>query len=161
MFEKKKKKNTSKQVPLPQHRHGVVRILKGTLAGFDRHINMILLDCEETRTQGKRDRETTQRQHLGLVLLRGHHVKSLSVHDASELKASTTERFPMEGQAQENLGKAITSETAAPVAKRLAAPAKGMCWKTVSSDPHTLDCLFPCTTTGVGAPAPSAMAPSA
>ena len=52
---------------------------------FDKHLNLVLSDCEEQRTiTSKGDKkgatiEKTQRRHLGLIILRGENVVSITV----------------------------------------------------------------------------------
>ncbi|CAN0597238.1 unnamed protein product, partial [Ectocarpus sp. 12 AP-2014] len=64
------------------------RVLVGTLMAFDRHLNLVLGDCEEYRRfKPKKGSEAAAGIHeereekrvLGLVLLRGENVQSLTV----------------------------------------------------------------------------------
>ncbi|KAF8920735.1 hypothetical protein CPB85DRAFT_1272694 [Mucidula mucida] len=62
------------------------RALTGQMLAFDRHMNLVLADCEEfrrVRTKKKGDEGPAQEQEikrtLGLVILRGETVVSLSV----------------------------------------------------------------------------------
>jgi small nuclear ribonucleoprotein B and B' len=53
------------------------RVLVGRFMAFDSHMNLVLADCEEFRRTKKRD--VSEKRALGLVLLRGECVVSLSV----------------------------------------------------------------------------------
>eukprot|EP00949_MAST-11_sp_MAST-11-sp1_P003875 g3875.t1 len=61
------------------------RALVGVFMAFDKHMNMILGECEEFRQVkakrggGSDKKPAEQRRYLGLVLLRGENVVSLSV----------------------------------------------------------------------------------
>ena len=60
------------------------RALVGTFMAFDKHMNMVLGDCEEWRTtKAKRGSGGQgggqQKRMLGLVILRGENIVSISV----------------------------------------------------------------------------------
>ncbi len=46
------------------------RVLEGKLTGYDEHMNLVLEDCEETADDARR--------RLGMVILRGSNVVSIS-----------------------------------------------------------------------------------
>ena len=84
------------------------RALTGQMLAFDRHMNLVLADCEEfrrVRTKKKGDEGPAQEQELkrtlGLVILRGETVVSLSVEGpppvVDEDKSSTLPVGPGRG----------------------------------------------------------------
>ncbi|CAN8070665.1 unnamed protein product, partial [Agarophyton chilense] len=53
------------------------RTLVGRFLAFDKHMNVVLADCEEFRKPKKAQKD--QRRALGLILLRGESVVSMAV----------------------------------------------------------------------------------
>ncbi|KAL2516872.1 Small nuclear ribonucleoprotein family protein [Abeliophyllum distichum] len=81
------------------------RQLIGKFMAFDRHMNLVLGDCEEFRklppTKGSKE-EREDRRTLGLVLLRGEEVISITVEgppppDESRVKATGANAIPGPG----------------------------------------------------------------
>jgi len=70
------------RTPLPAHSPKPNHLKKNSFMAFDRHMNLVLGDCEEHRPLPPRKGEKeprSQRRVLGLVLLRGDEVLSLAV----------------------------------------------------------------------------------
>lgn len=77
---------TSKLYQYLNHRMRVTiqdsRTLVGKFMAFDKHMNLVLGDCEEYRRiipKGKKGVEKIQKRMLGLVILRGENVVSMTV----------------------------------------------------------------------------------
>eukprot|EP00658_Telonema_sp_P-2_P003921 TRINITY_DN11467_c0_g1_i1.p1 TRINITY_DN11467_c0_g1~~TRINITY_DN11467_c0_g1_i1.p1 ORF type:complete len:221 (+),score=35.11 TRINITY_DN11467_c0_g1_i1:150-812(+) len=68
--------NYRMRVTISDHRH-----LIGRFMAFDRHMNLVMADCEEYRKipNKKKGEEREEKRMLGLVLIRGETVISLSV----------------------------------------------------------------------------------
>ncbi|KAJ2537433.1 Small nuclear ribonucleoprotein-associated protein B [Coemansia sp. RSA 1933] len=60
------------------------RVMTGQMLAFDKHMNLVLADCEEFRTvkaktQDKKNKTQQMKRTLGLVILRGESITSISV----------------------------------------------------------------------------------
>jgi small nuclear ribonucleoprotein B and B' len=95
------------------------RTLVGKFMAFDKHMNLVLGDCEEYRKivpKGKKGEEREQKRTLGLVLLRGEMIISMTVEgpppqDDSRVKALLSRGVqPPPGTAQP-VGRGITVPT--------------------------------------------------
>lgn len=123
------------------------RVLIGKFMAFDKHMNVILGDCEEFRKvqiKGKKGEEREEKRPLGLVILRGETVISLSVEGPPPAEDTRMSGVP---SAMAGPGRGIPSGrgVAMPQVATIvgAAPPSGL------TGPVR----------GVGGPAPSAMQP--
>jgi small nuclear ribonucleoprotein B and B' len=103
------------------------RTLVGQMLAFDKHMNVVLADCEEFRkikqkVKGQQERE--EKRVLGLVILRGETVVSLSVEspppasEESKSKSATMMAGPGMGRPA-GRGLPIAPPVGAPVGRRI------------------------------------------
>ncbi|KAI9247833.1 hypothetical protein BY458DRAFT_526911 [Sporodiniella umbellata] len=78
------KSSTSKMANLVNYRLRVTlsdsRLLTGQMLAFDKHMNLVLADCEEfRRIKSKSSTEQEMKRTLGLIILRGETIISISI----------------------------------------------------------------------------------
>ncbi|EMR08872.1 hypothetical protein PNEG_02657 [Pneumocystis murina B123] len=90
----------SKMINLINYRLRVIlgdsRQLTGQMLAFDKHMNMVLADCEEFRCvkrkitkMAKEETEVEEKRTLGLIIVRGEFIVSLSVEGPPPADIST------------------------------------------------------------------------
>lgn len=106
------------------------RTFIGKFMAYDNHLNLVLADCEEFRrvvTKGKKE-EKEEKRTLGLVILRGETVVSMTVEappaDDSRVKALDRTQAGGPGTAQP-AGRGVPSAAGGP-APGLSGPARGL-----------------------------------
>jgi len=95
-------------------------MLVGSLTAFDRHMNIVLSDCEEFRrikTKGS-DEEKELKRNLGFVLLRGENIVSMAAEAPPPAESRKLGEGPMGGP-----GRGLPGGRGVPVAPLGAAPA--------------------------------------
>ncbi|KAI9115238.1 hypothetical protein K1719_013557 [Acacia pycnantha] len=95
------------------------RQLVGKFMAFDRHMNLVLGDCEEFRklppAKGKKTNEEREdRRTLGLVLLRGEEVISMTVEGPPPPEESRAKAVNAAALAGPGIGRAAASDLSSP-----------------------------------------------
>jgi len=122
------------------------RELIGQFMAFDKHMNVVLGDVEEYRRVGGRGNKEAQvlKRSLGLLLLRGESIVSLSV-EGPPPPDSARSRTSLPGMGGPGLGRAAGRGVGLP--------------PVVAAAPSTAPMMSGAPVRGLGGPAPSAMQP--
>ncbi|GFY89004.1 small nuclear ribonucleoprotein associated protein B [Actinidia rufa] len=118
------------------------RQLVGKFMAFDRHMNLVIGDCEEFRklppAKGKKNEDREERRTLGLVLLRGEEVISMTVEGPPLPTSPALSPPPPAAMAGPGMGRAAGRGTiAAPLIQAqpgLAGPVRGVGWSGPGDD---------------------------
>ncbi|KAM3138168.1 hypothetical protein pb186bvf_009841 [Paramecium bursaria] len=86
------------------------RMLVGTFLAFDKHLNVILSECEEYRIRKQGIHEIETKRTLGMIIVRGDNIISLSAEAPPHQPAKKQDLQPGPGKAQP-----ITRQGQAPI----------------------------------------------
>lgn len=70
------------------------RTFSGQLLAFDKFLNLVLADCDEKRVVGKADAQKAFSRSLGMLLLRGDAIVSVSAEVVKPLASQNKARVP-------------------------------------------------------------------
>jgi small nuclear ribonucleoprotein (snRNP)-like protein len=93
------------------------RTLVGKFMAFDKHLNLVLCDCEEYRKivpKGKKGVEKIQKRMLGFVLLRGENIVTMTVEAPPSLSDSRVKTLDKNSQLGSGLSKQGSRGTSIP-----------------------------------------------
>ncbi|CAD8124802.1 unnamed protein product [Paramecium sonneborni] len=76
------------------------RMLVGTFLAFDKHLNVILSECEEYRIRKQGIHEIETKRTLGMIIVRGDNIISLSAEAPPHQPPKKQELQPGPGKAQ-------------------------------------------------------------
>lgn len=124
---------SSRMLQLLNHRLRIVtqdgKSLVGQMIAFDKHMNLVLADCNEYRIikpkKSSQEKERTEKRHMGLVILRGEEVVSFVVESGpppSAQDGTTAVRVP----ASMSIGGAVSRQSAVRGPMPLGAPMPGL-----------------------------------
>ncbi|KIY93621.1 small nuclear ribonucleoprotein B and B' [Monoraphidium neglectum] len=109
------------------------RQIVGRFMAYDRHMNLVLGDAEEFRKlppkKGKSEEEREERRVLGLVLLRGEEVISLTIEGPppqEDLRGSKSQVAPPGSGAGRAAGRGVPVAAPGQAPAGLAGPARGV-----------------------------------
>ena len=103
---------SNKLSQLINYRLGVIltdgRSLTGQMLAYDKHLNLVLADCEEQRqskNQKKGAKPQEFKRNLGLVIIRGETIISMSVEAGPPPSADNKSRIPASVQVGAGVGR--------------------------------------------------------
>ena len=70
------------------------RVFIGQLLAHDKHLNFVLADCEEFRLLKNRNGGESERRNLGMIVLRGEEVVSVSQESGAPPRGGNKARIP-------------------------------------------------------------------
>ena len=102
------------------------RVFIGQLLAHDKHLNFVLADCEEFRLLKKRGNGDSERRNLGLIVLRGEEVVSVSQETGAPPRGGNKARIPASNSSNTTGGNVIGIPPPGSAPVGLAGPMPGM-----------------------------------